>query len=498
MGVRWSDALHATPNPVNFGAFMLPKPRPGSDADETGDSARRDLAEHGAEWVIIRDTLGPKGRIPILVVSPSTSVANDDNHGNQQQQQQQHRRQPASLSRLQRNIPVVLFFHGVKWDARANLPVAKLIADECQCTVVVAEYPGFGNAVAHPRGGPMPEAKCHAESVDRFAWLVWSFVVWGLGCPPHSILFYGRSIGAAVALKLASSLPKEAQPGAIVLHSPPIGFRAAALRMTPFAFAVFERYDAKRMVNELSPRVMLHITVGECDGLTPPSDSIAIVRAAAARNGVSLYSSFETLVATPLESVTYVMETSMGESADLLWSAIAVIADGSASERRDTIVSFFEFGMPDKQAAPIRISVCKRRDGHRTCRVKRDVVPGIRPFCDMFSGIRRQSVLDAAQATTGIANEDQRWYGRCTEFILGTAKSAYPEIVDADEAMRAYATRFPLEFDQRMRVLSTDIFPLGFAPDVVVNNHGILIATFSPQSTLVFATTLASASGLYY
>jgi hypothetical protein len=112
---------------------------------------------------------------------------------------------------------VVLAFHGNAEVARWLVPWATTLARTTDACVVLAEYRGYDGLL-----GPPTYA---SSALDAHAAL--RYVLDSLNVPTSNLVYFGHSLGSAVAAELAATMP----PRALVLQAPLSSARAMASRM---------------------------------------------------------------------------------------------------------------------------------------------------------------------------------------------------------------------------------------------------------------------------
>jgi pimeloyl-ACP methyl ester carboxylesterase len=154
---------------------------------------------------------------------------------------------------------VVISFHGNADLARRLVPWAKSAAAETNACVVLPEYRGYDG---------LPERSTYATSAyDARAAL--DYVRTQLGASPENIVYFGHSLGTAIATELASV----ALPRALVLQSPFSSARAMAKRMVvPGLLAFWDvisrvHFNTVDRVRELNCPVW--VTHGDRDPVVP-------------------------------------------------------------------------------------------------------------------------------------------------------------------------------------------------------------------------------------
>jgi pimeloyl-ACP methyl ester carboxylesterase len=112
---------------------------------------------------------------------------------------------------------VVLVFHGNAEVARWLVPWAATLARATDACVVLAEYRGYDGLA----GPPSYASSAHdaAAALD--------YVLGSLKVPPSNVVFFGHSLGSAIAAELAATIHARA----LVLQAPFSSARAMASRM---------------------------------------------------------------------------------------------------------------------------------------------------------------------------------------------------------------------------------------------------------------------------
>jgi uncharacterized protein len=155
--------------------------------------------------------------------------------------------------------PIVLAFHGNADLSRWLVPWAAQLVRRSNSCVLLPEYRGYDG---------LPGSPSYASSAyDARAAL--RYVRESLGAAPENIVFFGHSLGSAVAAELAA----EAPPRALVLQAPFSSVRAMASRMiVPGLVAFFDmisrvHFDTLARVREL--RVPVWVSHGDRDIVIP-------------------------------------------------------------------------------------------------------------------------------------------------------------------------------------------------------------------------------------
>ena len=166
--------------------------------------------------------------------------------------------------------PVILAFHGNAMISRWMIPWARDLSRKVGVTVVLPEYRGYDGLSGSPtyEGSGLDAAAALAATTDRFR------------VTPGEIVYYGHSLGSAVATELASASP----PRALVLESPFTSAREMASRMRIVGLSLMwpaisrVHYQTSERVAKLDPPV--YVAHGERDVIIPSRMGRAVYDAA--------------------------------------------------------------------------------------------------------------------------------------------------------------------------------------------------------------------------
>ena len=155
----------------------------------------------------------------------------------------------------------VLVTHGNAGHRGDRVPLAAALADE-GFTVLLADYRGYGGNPGSPsEDGLIRDARAALAYLE------------GMGFPPGRIIYFGESLGAAVAARLASERP----PAALVLRSPFADLASVAghhYPWLPVRSLLRDRYPVADLVAGLD--VPTTVIVGSADRVVPPAQSRAV------------------------------------------------------------------------------------------------------------------------------------------------------------------------------------------------------------------------------
>ncbi len=148
----------------------------------------------------------------------------------------------------------LLWCHGNAGNISHRLDNIREIQHRLGIGVFIFDYRGYGRSDGSPtEAGLYRDARAAREALIR-----------DLGVPSEQIIYFGRSLGAAVALELALAHP----PSGLILESPFLSVRAMANRTLPGSGLLFKsRFDSLDKIARLrTPLLILH---GDADEVVP-------------------------------------------------------------------------------------------------------------------------------------------------------------------------------------------------------------------------------------
>ena len=163
-----------------------------------------------------------------------------------------------------RTPTTLLYAHGNGGNIGDRVTIARLLVDALGVGVFMYDYRGYGRSEGAPS-----EAGLVSDALGARAALLRE------GVAPAHIVYYGRSLGAAVTVDLALAEP----PRGVVLESPFASVRAMANSVLPGAGYVFRtRWDSLAKIPRLAaPLLVLH---SEADEVIPYTQGKALFDAA--------------------------------------------------------------------------------------------------------------------------------------------------------------------------------------------------------------------------
>lgn len=158
----------------------------------------------------------------------------------------------------------LLWCHGNAGNISHRLENIRLFVDQLGVGVFIFDYRGYGKSAGVPtEAGLVSDALAAREALIR------------AGVAPERIVYFGRSLGAAVAIDLALAHP----PRALILESPFLSVKAMANRTLPGSGYLFRtRWDsAPKIPGVRAPLMILH---GDADEIVPYAHGRALFDAA--------------------------------------------------------------------------------------------------------------------------------------------------------------------------------------------------------------------------
>jgi pimeloyl-ACP methyl ester carboxylesterase len=161
----------------------------------------------------------------------------------------------------------VLVAPGNAGNRHGRAPLAAALADR-GLTVLLVDYRGYGG---NP-GSPTEEGLARDVRAAR------AYLIDNAGFPAGRLLYYGESLGAAVATALAADHP----PAGLVLRSPFTDLPAVGqehYRLLPVRLLARDRYPVADLIARVTaPTVVVY---GTADSIVPPAQSRAVAERAA-------------------------------------------------------------------------------------------------------------------------------------------------------------------------------------------------------------------------
>jgi uncharacterized protein len=158
----------------------------------------------------------------------------------------------------------LLYSHGNAGNIADRVSIARLLVDQLGVGVFLYDYRGYGKSEGAPsEAGLVSDARGARAALARE------------GVAADDIVYFGRSLGAAVTVDLALVEP----PRGVVLESPFTSVRAVANTVLPGAGRLFRtRWDSLAKIGQLhAPLLIMH---GDADQTIPYSHGRALFAAA--------------------------------------------------------------------------------------------------------------------------------------------------------------------------------------------------------------------------
>ena len=162
---------------------------------------------------------------------------------------------------------VVIVFNGNAGHRGYRIPLAQALSRR-GLAVLLFDYRGYGENPGSPTESGLIEdaravARIHVLSRD--------------GVHPDKIVYFGESLGAAVAVALAVEYP----PAALVLRSPfssMVRIGQTHYPFLPVGLLLKDRYESEKRIRRVSAPLL--VIAGEADMVVPPQESVRLFEAA--------------------------------------------------------------------------------------------------------------------------------------------------------------------------------------------------------------------------
>ena len=163
-----------------------------------------------------------------------------------------------------RTPTTLLYSHGNAGNISGRVAIARLLVDQLGVGVFLYDYRGYGKSEGKPT-----EAGLVSDALGARAALLRE------GVAAQNIVYFGRSLGAAVTIDLALAHP----PRGVVLEAPFASVRAMGNAVLPGAGYLFRtRWDSLAKIDRLrAPLLVIH---GEADEVVPFAQGRALFAAA--------------------------------------------------------------------------------------------------------------------------------------------------------------------------------------------------------------------------
>ena len=161
----------------------------------------------------------------------------------------------------------LLWFHGNAGNIGHRVDNIKRLHDQLEINVLIFDYRGYGRSE-----GSISEAGSYLDGAAAVV-----FLYEKLGRDRNNIVFFGRSLGAAVAAEMA----RRYQPQGLILESPFVSIREMAKAIfpsLPIRSLLQTEYDIVKKIKEIrTPLLVLH---GDRDEVVPFAQGKAVFAAA--------------------------------------------------------------------------------------------------------------------------------------------------------------------------------------------------------------------------
>ena len=159
--------------------------------------------------------------------------------------------------------PLLFYCHGNAANISYRLDILDYFNARLGLPVFIFDYRGYGQS----SGVPQAEDDLYKDARGALAYLA------GRGWTPERMVYYGRSLGSAIALQMALEQP----PAGLVLESAFSSLRAVAFHLRPVSYLLFGSWLLGHAYDNLAKIDHLHapllIIQGGADHIVPPAMS---------------------------------------------------------------------------------------------------------------------------------------------------------------------------------------------------------------------------------
>jgi uncharacterized protein len=157
--------------------------------------------------------------------------------------------------------PLVLYFQGTASNLSHRIENLQLLRKKLGVSIFIFDYRGFGLSMGNPSiEGLFEDARAALAWMEEQGW------------SPEQMIYFGHSLGAAIALQLALEIP----PAGLVLEAPFTSLTDLIAHHYPWTDLWFPLIfpDAYNNLDKMewvrTPLLLLH---GDCDPVSPPTMS---------------------------------------------------------------------------------------------------------------------------------------------------------------------------------------------------------------------------------
>ncbi|KAF8310987.1 alpha/beta-hydrolase [Clavulina sp. PMI_390] len=172
--------------------------------------------------------------------------------------------------------PTVLFFHANAGNVGHRIPLARMFYHHARCNVLMISYRGYGKS----------EGTASQKGIQRDSQAALDYVLSHPQLQNTKLIFYGQSLGGAVAIDLASRNPT--RPSALILENTFTSIPDMAAKVLPltkpFLWLCTEPWNSLKALESIDPSTSILMMSGLRDELVPPSQMRQLWEAVTAKS----------------------------------------------------------------------------------------------------------------------------------------------------------------------------------------------------------------------